>query len=105
MHAYAAWALERPARFRLTFGRWTVESAELGEAADAAQRLPVEVVAAAQRAGALPAGDPVRPAKPAPRSWSTTCSANCARRPTRRSPGGLRFTNTIRNERTLGARA
>jgi AcrR family transcriptional regulator len=57
---YVAWALEHPARFRLVFGSWSIESDELGRAADAAQSVLTAVVAEAQRAGVLPAGDPLR---------------------------------------------
>ncbi len=60
LHQYIAWALERPARFRLVFGAWNVESGELTEAAHAAQTALVGVVASVQAAGVLPAGDPVR---------------------------------------------
>jgi AcrR family transcriptional regulator len=60
MHRYVAWALDRPARFKLTFGTWSIESEELAAAADAAQTMLVDVVAAAQDAGALPSGDAVR---------------------------------------------
>lgn len=60
LHSYLAWALERPARFRLVFGAWHVESEELTKAAHAAQTALVDLVAATQAAGALPAGDPVR---------------------------------------------
>jgi AcrR family transcriptional regulator len=60
MHHYVAWALEYPARFKLIFGAWTVDSAELGEAADHAHRLLTGIVVAAQEAGSLPPGDPVR---------------------------------------------
>ncbi|MBE1604513.1 WHG domain-containing protein [Actinopolymorpha pittospori] len=60
MHRYVTWALEHPERFRLIFGRWSIESAELGEAAHLAQTTFVSMVAAAQDSGALPEGDPVR---------------------------------------------
>lgn len=60
MHRYVAWALEYPARFKLTFGNWTIDSQELGEAAHDVLTMLVEIVAAAQDAGALPTGDPVR---------------------------------------------
>ncbi|SDE37500.1 TetR/AcrR family transcriptional regulator [Glycomyces harbinensis] len=60
LHDYIGWALAHPARFKLVFGPWTIDSEELGEAATAAQGAFVELVAAAQEAGALPPGDPVR---------------------------------------------
>lgn len=59
-HHYVDWALEHPARFKLTFGSWSVESRELTEAAHQAQELLTGTVMAAQQAGALPAGDPER---------------------------------------------
>jgi AcrR family transcriptional regulator len=60
LHGYVAWALDRPARFKLTFGTWSVDSEELRVAAHEAQTMLIDIVAAAQKAGALPAGDPVR---------------------------------------------
>jgi AcrR family transcriptional regulator len=60
MAGYITWALRYPERFRLVFGRWTVESAELTEAAEAAQARLTGLVEAAQAAGTLPSGDPVR---------------------------------------------
>jgi AcrR family transcriptional regulator len=60
MHQYVAWALEHPARFKLVFGSWSIDSQELALAADAAQTILVGVVTEAQDAGALPRGDPVR---------------------------------------------
>ncbi|GAA3436459.1 TetR/AcrR family transcriptional regulator [Kutzneria kofuensis] len=60
LHGYVRWALDSPALFRLIFGPWTVDSTELHHAADAAQARFVETVLAAQQAGVLPAGDPVR---------------------------------------------
>jgi AcrR family transcriptional regulator len=60
VHQYVAWALEHPARFKLVFGRWSTDSEELGAAAESAQSVLVGIVADAQGAGALPAGDPVR---------------------------------------------
>ncbi|GAA1697099.1 TetR/AcrR family transcriptional regulator [Fodinicola feengrottensis] len=59
-HAYVEWASRYPARFRLVFGPWTIESNELAAAAETTQAALVGLVAATQRAGALPAGDPVR---------------------------------------------
>src|SRR6266536_1084279 len=58
MHRYVAWALEYPARFKLTFGNWTIDSQELGEAAHDVLTMLVEIVAAAQDAGALPRATP-----------------------------------------------
>ncbi|MGK8512119.1 TetR-like C-terminal domain-containing protein [Nocardia asiatica] len=58
MLTYIAWALTYPARFRLVFGPWTVDSPELGEAADADAL--IDVVARCQAAGELPSGDPAR---------------------------------------------
>jgi AcrR family transcriptional regulator len=60
LHHYVTWALERPALFKLTFGAWTTGSDELGHAAHDAQAMLTDIVARAQRAGALPPGDPVR---------------------------------------------
>lgn len=60
MHDYIAWALEYPARFKLVFGKWSIDSPELDDAARGAQTMLVELVAATQAAGALPAGDSVR---------------------------------------------
>jgi AcrR family transcriptional regulator len=60
LHDYARWAQETPARFRLIFGPWTVDSPELHLAATAAQARLVDTVLAAQEADLLPAGDPVR---------------------------------------------
>lgn len=57
---YVAWALAHPARFKLIFGRWSIDSDELSAAAHAAQNELTEAVAAAQAAGALPGGDPLR---------------------------------------------
>lgn len=57
---YAAWALRYPARFKLVFGRWSIECDELAEAATAANAAFVDLVAASQRDGELPAGDAVR---------------------------------------------
>jgi AcrR family transcriptional regulator len=60
IHQYVAWARNHPARFKLVFGKWSIDSEELGVAAQAAQTILVGIVAEAQAAGALPAGDPVR---------------------------------------------
>jgi AcrR family transcriptional regulator len=60
MHSYVRWAMRYPARFKLTFGSWTTDSAELAEAATAARSTLVEAVESAQAAKALPQGDPER---------------------------------------------
>jgi AcrR family transcriptional regulator len=60
LHEYVRWASAHPARFKLVFGRWTVDSAELAEAAETARAGLLTLVETAQRAGALPAGDPDR---------------------------------------------
>jgi AcrR family transcriptional regulator len=60
MHRYIAWAREHPARFKLVFGAWSVDSQELGTAAHSAQAQLTGIVTAAQDTGALPPGDPVR---------------------------------------------
>ncbi|MFG2005252.1 TetR/AcrR family transcriptional regulator [Spirillospora sp. NPDC048911] len=60
MHDYVAWAQLHPNRFKLVFGTWTADAEGLGEAAHNAQTALVDLVTAAQQAGALPPGDPVR---------------------------------------------
>lgn len=60
MHSYVRWAMRYPARFKLTFGSWSTDSAELAGAATAARSTLVEAVGAAQAAEALPEGDPER---------------------------------------------
>lgn len=60
LRGYVAWARERPARFKLTFGAWTIDAEDLRVAAHEAQEMLVGIVAAAQEAGLLPPGDPVR---------------------------------------------
>ncbi|SDD77234.1 transcriptional regulator, TetR family [Glycomyces harbinensis] len=60
LHDYIGWALRYPARFKLVFGPWTVDSAELAEAAALTQTTFVDLVASAQEVGALPPGDSVR---------------------------------------------
>ena len=60
MLGYVRWALRYPERFKLTFGRWSRDNAELGEAAGRSRERLVEAVAAAQTAGELPPGDPER---------------------------------------------
>lgn len=57
---YAERALAHPNRFKLIYGRWTVHSDELAQAAHAASDQLVAVVRAAQGQGALPGGDPER---------------------------------------------
>lgn len=60
LHDYIAWALTYPARFKLVFGAWSVDSEELTVAATAAQNALVDLVSRGQQAGQLPTGDPVR---------------------------------------------
>jgi AcrR family transcriptional regulator len=60
LHDYLGWALRYPARFKLVFGPWTIESKELAEAATLAQATFVDLVAWAQEVRALPPGDAVR---------------------------------------------
>jgi AcrR family transcriptional regulator len=60
MHGYVAWALANPVRFKLVYGSWSTGSDELAAAAKASRGLLIGAVAAAQEAGALPAGDTER---------------------------------------------
>ena len=60
MHGYVRWARTYPARFKLTFGAWKTDSAELGTAADASRGALIAIVEAAQAKGELPKGDPER---------------------------------------------
>ena len=60
MRAYIARALRHPARFRLVYGPWTVDSIELARAAEEAWAALLASVVAAQEAGDLPAGPPSR---------------------------------------------
>jgi AcrR family transcriptional regulator len=60
MRGYVRWALRYPERFRLTFGRWERDDADLGTAARSARGGLRQAVAAAQARGELPAGDPER---------------------------------------------
>lgn len=60
MRAYIARALRHPARFRLVYGPWTVDSIELARAAEEAWAALLATVVAAQEAGYLPAGPPHR---------------------------------------------
>ncbi|WP_433286796.1 TetR/AcrR family transcriptional regulator [Pseudonocardia sp. CA-142604] len=57
---YAQWAVEYPQRFKLIYGRWTIESDDLTHAAHDASEQLVDTVRAAQERGALPAGPPER---------------------------------------------
>ncbi len=52
--------MAHPQLFRLTYGPWTIESADLDEAASTGRAAFVALVSAAQDEGALPAGDPER---------------------------------------------
>ena len=60
MHGYVRWAQSYPQRFRLTFGAWTHDSKELGEAATQSRGLLIALVEAAQRVRRLPRGNPDR---------------------------------------------
>jgi AcrR family transcriptional regulator len=60
MHSYVRWAMRYPARFKLTFGSWTTDSAELAEAAGTAHSTLIRAVESAQAAKALPEGDAER---------------------------------------------
>lgn len=60
MIGYVRWAQRYPARFKLTFGRWTRDNPALAEAADASRRNLVSAVLEAQAAGDLPPGEPER---------------------------------------------
>lgn len=60
MRAYIRRALRFPARFRLVYGPWTVESVELAQGAERAWAALLGSVVAAQEAGELPAGPPGR---------------------------------------------
>ena len=60
LQGYVRWALRYPERFRLTFGRWAREDAELGDAASEARSALTRAVAAAQARGELPPADPER---------------------------------------------
>ena len=62
MHAYVRWAMRYPARFKLTFGSWQVDSADLAEAATTSRATLVRAVQAAQLEGTVPPGDPDRAA-------------------------------------------
>jgi AcrR family transcriptional regulator len=58
--AYAEWGRRKPARFKLTFSAWNVESDELREAAAESRAVLVSIVEAAQARAELPKGDPER---------------------------------------------
>lgn len=60
LHGYVEWAMAHPARFKLVFSSWSVASDELADEARIGWSGLVDVVAAAQLAGALPTGDPQR---------------------------------------------
>jgi AcrR family transcriptional regulator len=60
LHDYLRWALRYPARFKLVFGPWTIDSEELAEGATLAQATFVDLVARAQEVRTLPPGDSVR---------------------------------------------
>ncbi len=60
MHGYVRWARAYPARFKLTFGPWSHDSKELGEAATSARAGLIDIVRAAQQRGQLGHGDPER---------------------------------------------
>jgi AcrR family transcriptional regulator len=58
--AYAEWGRNKPARFKLTFGAWNIESNELREAAAESRAVLVSIVEAAQARAELPKGDAER---------------------------------------------
>lgn len=60
MHGYIRWARNYPARFRLTFGAWTLDSPELADAAGKSRGALLSIVSAAQKAHQLPKGNPDR---------------------------------------------
>ena len=60
MQGYVRWAQRYPERFRLTFGRWERDDAELRDAAGGARTALVRAVATAQARGELPKADPER---------------------------------------------
>jgi AcrR family transcriptional regulator len=60
IHGYVRWARARPARFKLTFGPWSQSTAELKEAASAAQQRLISAVAEAMQAKQIRKGDPQR---------------------------------------------
>lgn len=60
IRTYVAWAVERPERFRLTFGRWERHHPVLDAAAGRSRQAMIEGVRRAQASGALPSGPPER---------------------------------------------
>lgn len=60
LYGYVRWALRRPARFHLTFGRWNGDHPDLGTAATRAREQLVDAVRAAQNAGFVTPGDAER---------------------------------------------
>jgi AcrR family transcriptional regulator len=60
MDAYVQWALRYPGRFRLTFGAWEGDQAELGAATHRAREVFVDAVRRAQAEGSMPKGNPAR---------------------------------------------
>lgn len=60
VRAYVDWALARPERFRLTFGRWDRHHPVLDAAAVRSRQAMIEGVRLAQTSGTLPNGDPER---------------------------------------------
>ena len=60
MVSYVRWGQRYPERFKLTFGRWTRDNPELGQAAADARAVLIEAIVRAQANGDLPAGDPER---------------------------------------------
>jgi AcrR family transcriptional regulator len=57
LREYIGWALTYPARFRLVFGVWTVDSQDLAVAAEYSRTTLLGIVEAAQQSGHLPPGD------------------------------------------------
>jgi AcrR family transcriptional regulator len=60
LHWFVRDALAHPELFRLTYGRWTIDSPDLAEAANTSRASFVELVIAAQGEADLPPGDPER---------------------------------------------
>jgi AcrR family transcriptional regulator len=60
LHRYVDRARRHPARFKLVFGPWSIDSPELASAASAALAALHETVVRAQERGELPPGDPER---------------------------------------------
>ncbi len=59
-HGYVRWAQAYPQRFRLTFGSWSHDSRELGEAAADSRAHLIAIARAAQECGELSPGNPER---------------------------------------------